>query len=63
MVSHFAGSLSGTYERIRQQMIALGLIHCDETGTIAGGKTCGCTMHQMQTIPSYPFTKNVVGSA
>ena len=40
MVSRFAGSLSGTYERIRQQMIALGLIHCDETGTRADGKTC-----------------------
>ena len=36
MVSRFAGS----YERIRQQMIALGLIHCDETGTRADGKTC-----------------------
>ena len=40
MVSRFAGSLSGTYERIRQQMITLGLIHCDETGTRADGKTC-----------------------
>ena len=40
MVSRFAGSLSGTYERIRQQMIALGLVHCDETGARADGKTC-----------------------
>lgn len=40
IVSRFAGSLSGTYERIRQQMITLELIHCDETGTRADGKTC-----------------------
>ena len=40
MVSRLAGSLSGTYEDIRQRMTALGLIHCDETGTRADGKTC-----------------------
>ena len=40
MVSRFAGSLSGTYEYICRQMTALKLIHCDETGTRAGGKTC-----------------------
>lgn len=40
MVSRFAGSLSGTYEYICSQMTALKLIHCDETGTRAGGKTC-----------------------
>lgn len=40
MVSRFAESLYGTHEHIRQQMITLGLIHCDETGTRAGGKTC-----------------------
>ena len=40
MVSRFAGSLSGTYERIRQHMTVLELIHCDETGTRADGKTC-----------------------
>lgn len=39
MVSRCAESLSGTKERIRQQMIKLGLIHCDETGTRVEGKT------------------------
>lgn len=39
MVSRCAESLSGTKERIRQQMIRLGLIHCDETGTRVDGKT------------------------
>ncbi len=39
MVSRCAESLSGTKERIRQQMIKLGLIHCDETGTRVDGKT------------------------
>lgn len=39
MVTRCAGLLSDTYERIRQQMILLGLIHCDETGTRVDGKT------------------------
>ena len=39
MVSRLAESLAGTRERIRQQMISLGLIHCDETGTRVEGKT------------------------
>lgn len=33
MVTRCAGLLSDTYEKIRKHMIALGLIHCDETGT------------------------------
>ena len=39
MVTRCAGLLSDTYERIRRQMILLGLIHCDETGTRVDGKT------------------------
>lgn len=39
MVSRCAESLAGTKERIRQQMLSLGLIHCDETGTRVDGKT------------------------
>lgn len=39
MVTRCAGLLSDTYERIRQQMILLGLIHCDETGTRTEGRT------------------------
>lgn len=39
MVTRFSNSLSDTYERIRMQMILLGLIHCDETGTRVDGKT------------------------
>ena len=39
MVSRCAESLSGIKERIRQQMLKLGLIHCDETGTRVNGKT------------------------
>ena len=39
MVTRCAESLTDTYERIRQQMIRLGLIHCDETGTRVDGKT------------------------
>ena len=40
MVTRCSGLLVPTYERIRQIMINLGLIHCDETGTRADGKTC-----------------------
>jgi len=39
MVTRCAGLLSDTYEQIRKKMAALGLIHCDETGTRADGKT------------------------
>lgn len=39
MVTRFSGLLSETYDRIRKQMILLGLIHCDETGTRVDGKT------------------------
>lgn len=39
MVTRCAGLLSDTYEEIRKRMIALGLIHCDETGTRVDGKT------------------------
>lgn len=39
MVTRCAGLLSDTYEKIRSQMIALGLLHCDETGTRVDGKT------------------------
>lgn len=39
MVTRCADLLADTYERIRQQMILLGLIHCDETGTRVDGKT------------------------
>lgn len=39
MVTRCAGLLSDTYEKIRKRMIALGLIHCDETGTRVDGKT------------------------
>lgn len=39
MVTRCAETLTDTYERIRQQMIRLGLIHCDETGTRIDGKT------------------------
>lgn len=40
MVTRCAESLKDTHERIRLKMITLGLIHCDETGTRADGKTC-----------------------
>lgn len=40
MVTRCADLLTPTYERIRQAMTGLGLIHCDETGTRADGKTC-----------------------
>ena len=40
MVTRCADLLLPAYERIRQIMINLGLIHCDETGTRADGKTC-----------------------
>ena len=40
MVSRCAESLKDTYERIRLTMTALGLLHCDETGTRVDGKTC-----------------------
>lgn len=39
MVTRCTDSLKDTYERIRRQMIGLGLIHCDETGTRVDGKT------------------------
>ena len=39
MVTRCAESLTDTYEKIRQQMIQLGLLHCDETGTRVDGKT------------------------
>ena len=39
MVTRFSELLSETYEKIRKQMILLGLIHCDETGTRVDGKT------------------------
>ena len=39
MVTRFSSILSETYERIRKQMVLLGLIHCDETGTRVDGKT------------------------
>lgn len=39
MVTRCAGLLSDTYEKIRKHMIALDLIHCDETGTRVDGKT------------------------
>lgn len=40
MVTRCAESLKDTYERIRLTMTALGLIHCDETGSRVDGKTC-----------------------
>ena len=40
MVTRCAESLKDTYEQIRLKMIALGLIHCDETGSRLDGKTC-----------------------
>ena len=40
MVTRCAESLKDTYEQIRLKMIALGLIHCDETGSRVDGKTC-----------------------
>ena len=39
MVTRCADSLGSTYEKIRLSMIALGLFHCDETGTRVDGKT------------------------
>lgn len=39
MVARCADSLSPTYEKIRQAVAGLGLIHCDETGTRIDGKT------------------------
>lgn len=39
MVTRCADSLMPTYEKIRQIMVNLGLIHCDETGTRIDGKT------------------------
>jgi len=39
MVTRCADFLSDTYEEIKKRMIALGLIHCDETGTRVEGKT------------------------
>lgn len=39
MVTRCAEALTDTYERIRCQMIRLGLLHCDETGTRVDGKT------------------------
>ena len=39
MVTRCADSLAPTYEKIRQIMVNLGLIHCDETGTRIDGKT------------------------
>ena len=39
MVSRCASSLTGIMEWIRQQMLNLELIHCDETGTRVDGKT------------------------
>ena len=39
MVTRFSSILSETYERIQKQMVLLGLIHCDETGTRVDGKT------------------------
>lgn len=39
MVTRCADSLKETYERIRQMMISLELIHCDETGSRIDGKT------------------------
>lgn len=40
MVTRCAELLKDTYEQIRMKMIALGLIHCDETGSRVDGKTC-----------------------
>ena len=39
MVTRCADSLAPTYEKIRQAMVNLGLVHCDETGTRIDGKT------------------------
>lgn len=39
MVARCADPLTPTYEKIRQTMVNLGLIHCDETGTRIDGKT------------------------
>jgi transposase len=39
MVTRCADSLKNTQERIRLALIALGLIHCDETGTRVDGRT------------------------
>ena len=39
MVSRVAASLSGIYEDICRRITLSGLIHCDETGTRADGKT------------------------
>lgn len=39
MVTRCADSLMPTYGKIRQSMLDLGLIHCDETGTRVDGKT------------------------
>lgn len=39
MVTRCADSLKGTYEQIRQHMIKLDMLHCDETGTRVEGKT------------------------
>lgn len=39
MVSRFAETLKPAYEKIHQAVSALGLIHCDETGTRIDGKT------------------------
>lgn len=39
MVTRCADALKGVYEKIRQQMIQLGILHCDETGTRVDGKT------------------------
>jgi transposase len=39
MVTRCADALKNTQERIRLALIALGLIHCDETGTRVDGKT------------------------
>jgi len=38
MVKRCADKLTGIIEKIRQQLIASGLIHCDETGTRVDGK-------------------------
>lgn len=39
MVARCADSLTPAYEKIRQTMVNLGLMHCDETGTRIDGKT------------------------
>lgn len=51
MVTRCADAMSGAYERIRQTLLTLDLIHCDETGTRVDGKTCGFIMPQTTYLP------------